>query len=241
MAQEADIGDLSLYHHSPPTSPPAAGPSALNNDFSFGTPSRSGTTSPRASGRPRGPLRIPSSPSSSNLSPPLPPLIPPAPPLLRTQRALSRSNSTPRARRAPSQDLSVQAPQTAPSTKALNRWVQAFVLVNFDLDVGPVVQLSHPPRRWGVGVSENIAFSSFPDTSLFSEGKVGWSFKLNDEESKGKGKGVEGGSVRTGEGGGKEDGRLWGFVMFVQKRDGTIKRGYFQVSRLISHAMGRRS
>lgn len=186
-------------------------------------------------------LPIPSSPSSSSLYfAPKP--SPRSPPTLRTH--LSRSNSTPKASRvarAFSQDLS--SIQTNPAldrallqeerTK-LTRWVEAFVIVNFDLDIGPVMEHSVPERRWGIGVTENIAFSSFPDTSLFTEGQLSWSFKLNDglvpdrgalrEEELNKER------LNGGEGGGQQEGRLFGFVLFLQKRDGSIKRGFFQVS-----------
>lgn len=260
MAHEADIGDLSLSALRLPPSPSGAA-NGGGGGGGGGTSSRSSTSyrprppslsfAPRTDdspARPVGPLRIPSSPSSSAISsPPLSTVLPLAPPLLRTQRTLSRSNSTPRSRsrRNPSHDLSTPPIAGPPSTAALERWVRAFVVVNFDLDVGPVIERTYPNRRWGLGVGENISFSSFPDTSLFAEGRVGWSFKLNDDlatDIKGKGRadrlghsnganGSEG--VRAGEGGGKEDGRLWGFVLFVQKRDGSIKRGYFQVRRAL--------
>lgn len=242
-ALEGDISELSLASLSLRDLPPASSSSSTAQ-----TPSQPLSPSTPRSERPSAPLRIPSSPSSSALSsPPLPPVplagsnaLPPH--LLRTQqRKLSRSNSTPRSRRAPSHDLSTPPADPARSTAALNRWAAAFVVVNFDLDVGPVIERAHPSRRWAIGVGENVAFSSFPDTSLFAEGRVGWSFKLNDDDggsqaaaAQGKGKtraDGKGKGVRAGEGGGKEDGRLWGFVQFVQKRDGTIKRGYFQVRR----------
>lgn len=250
MAHESDIGDLSLSALRLPASPPSreASSSSSSSSCRHRPPSLSFFPPPDGSPvRPEGPLRIPSSPSSSAIaSPPLSTIKPLAPPLLRTQRTLSRSNSTPRSRsrRNPSHDLSTPPVATPPSTAALERWVQAFVVVNFDLDVGPVIERTYPDRRWGLGVGENISFSSFPDTSLFAEGRVGWSFKLNDDlvtDSKGKGRadrppgmnGTSGKGVRAGEGGGKEDGRLWGFVLFVQRRDGSIKRGYFQVRRAL--------
>jgi hypothetical protein len=248
MAHEADIGDLSLSALRLPASPPPSTSSSSTSDRQRPPPSLSFSPPPSdgSPARPLGPLRIPSSPSSSALaSPPLSTAVPLAPPLLQTQRTLSRSNSTPRSRsrRNQSHDLSTPPLVTGPpSTAALERWVRAFVVVNFDLDVGPVIERTYPERRWGLGVGENISFSSFPDTSLFAEGRVGWSFKLNDDltaDSKGKGRadrppgtnGASGEGVRAGEGGGKEDGRLWGFVLFVQRRDGSIKRGYFQVRR----------
>ncbi|KAL7413136.1 hypothetical protein BDY24DRAFT_341111 [Mrakia frigida] len=122
----------------------------------------------------------------------------------------------------------------------MRRWAEAFVVVNFNLDVGPEVERCVPERRWGIGVGENIAFSSFPDTTLFNEGHLSWSFKLNDplpnpsasssSSSSSTALGEEELDPNGGEGGGQQEGRLFGFVLFLQKRDGKIKRGYFQKS-----------
>ncbi|TXT06632.1 uncharacterized protein COLE_05963 [Cutaneotrichosporon oleaginosum] len=58
------------------------------------------------------------------------------------------------------------------------RWVKEVVVCNFDLERGPVVERRAGGRRWGPGVKENVAFSSFPDTSLFTEGSIQFSFKI---------------------------------------------------------------
>ncbi|WVR00265.1 hypothetical protein IAU59_007408 [Kwoniella sp. CBS 9459] len=60
----------------------------------------------------------------------------------------------------------------------MNRWVKEVVVCNFDLERGPVVERRAGGRRWGPGEKENVAFSSFPDTSLFSEGSILFSFKI---------------------------------------------------------------
>ncbi|ODN77662.1 hypothetical protein L202_04813 [Cryptococcus amylolentus CBS 6039] len=60
----------------------------------------------------------------------------------------------------------------------MGRWVKDVVVCNFDLDRGPVVERKAGSRRWGFGEKENVAFSSFPDTSLFAEGTVLFSFKI---------------------------------------------------------------
>ncbi|WRT70225.1 uncharacterized protein IL334_007220 [Kwoniella shivajii] len=62
--------------------------------------------------------------------------------------------------------------------KKMNRWVKEVVVCNFDLERGPVVERRAGDRRWGQGEKENVAFSSFPDTSLFSEGSILFSFKI---------------------------------------------------------------
>ncbi|WWC91689.1 uncharacterized protein L201_006635 [Kwoniella dendrophila CBS 6074] len=63
-------------------------------------------------------------------------------------------------------------------SKKMSRWVKEFVICNFDLERGPVVERRAGDRRWGPGEKENVAFSSFPDTSLFSEGSILFSFKI---------------------------------------------------------------
>ncbi|OCF38214.1 hypothetical protein I316_00439 [Kwoniella heveanensis BCC8398] len=60
----------------------------------------------------------------------------------------------------------------------MSRWVKEVVVCNFDLERGPVVERRAGGRRWGPGEKENVAFSSFPDTSLFSEGSILFSFKI---------------------------------------------------------------
>ncbi|KAL7418405.1 hypothetical protein Q5752_006863 [Cryptotrichosporon argae] len=62
--------------------------------------------------------------------------------------------------------------------RRVGRWVKEVVVCNFDLERGPVVERRALGRRWGPGEKENVAFSSFPDTSLFAEGSITFSFKI---------------------------------------------------------------
>ncbi|WVR07677.1 hypothetical protein IAU60_004719 [Kwoniella sp. DSM 27419] len=64
------------------------------------------------------------------------------------------------------------------TARGMSRWVKEVVVCNFDLERGPVVERRAGGRRWGLGEKENVAFSSFPDTSLFSEGSILFSFKI---------------------------------------------------------------
>nr|XP_031861745.1 uncharacterized protein CI109_002978 [Kwoniella shandongensis]KAA5528817.1 hypothetical protein CI109_002978 [Kwoniella shandongensis] len=64
------------------------------------------------------------------------------------------------------------------TSRAMSRWIKEVVVCNFDLERGPVVERRAGGRRWGPGEKENVAFSSFPDTSLFSEGSILFSFKI---------------------------------------------------------------
>lgn len=62
----------------------------------------------------------------------------------------------------------------------MSRWVEEIVTCNFDLDRGPVVERRMMGREWGKGEKANVAFSAFPDTSLFQEGHITYSFKIRD-------------------------------------------------------------
>ncbi|KAK8853233.1 hypothetical protein IAR55_003935 [Kwoniella newhampshirensis] len=64
------------------------------------------------------------------------------------------------------------------TSRKMSRWIKEVVVCNFDLERGPVVERRAGGRRWGPGEKENVAFSSFPDTSLFSEGSILFSFKI---------------------------------------------------------------
>ncbi|GMK56685.1 hypothetical protein CspeluHIS016_0305250 [Cutaneotrichosporon spelunceum] len=132
------------------------------------------------------------------------------------------------------------------------RWVKEIVVCNFDLERGPVVERRAGRRRWGPGVKENVAFSSFPDTSLFTEGSIQFSFKIRHvppdpaalafpeppspnpvkvEPEKRADRTDRADEYRKWD----ERGREWmyGFVWFQQRRDRGIARGYMQKSVVI--------
>ncbi|KAJ9108801.1 hypothetical protein QFC21_000121 [Naganishia friedmannii] len=60
----------------------------------------------------------------------------------------------------------------------MKRWVDEVVVCNFDLDRGPIVERRMAGRPWAKGEKANVAFSAFPDTSLFQEGQISYSFKI---------------------------------------------------------------
>jgi hypothetical protein len=321
----SDIGDSSLNELSlsPSSSQPQPQPSfsslGPNRPSPSGTTSRPHLTDPFASSfssssstsrnlpsSPPLPLhdhrrpsssRIPSSPSQSDILSPStsPPNLTTSP--LRVQRTLSRSNSSPKPRRAranPSLDLGVSnyakmdVKVGQDERRKLRRWIEAICVVNFDLDVGPVLESTVPDKRWHMGVGENMsvrfassmhtmeegslptlpdqlpllrrAFSSFPDSTLFTEGQTTWSFKINNESTSplspslassnqnhrpsttslnsselipSSSSTTEALNPNGGEGGGQPDGRLFGFAFFLQKRDNSIKRGFFQKSLVV--------
>ncbi|CAE7170492.1 unnamed protein product [Rhizoctonia solani] len=102
----------------------------------------------------------------------------------------------------------------------LNRWVLSVAVVDFDLDIGPVVAKLYPSIKLDAPDRENIAFSSFPDTTLFDTGTQHHSFKLRLSQPV---RVVSEESTRDHE-------ILYGYASFMQRKDPTSKRGYLQRS-----------
>ncbi|KAG9014874.1 hypothetical protein FRB94_009032 [Tulasnella sp. JGI-2019a] len=123
------------------------------------------------------------------------------------------------------------APLDAEKRLALSRWIVTFAVVNFDLDLGPVVERLYPEVLMTSGVRENIAFSAFPDASLFETGVQCHSFRIRDtvsEQSR-----TSATSSPSSGASSISDGFLYGYALFLQKRDASSKRGYLQRSVVI--------
>ncbi|QRV74955.1 polarity axis stabilization protein [Ceratobasidium sp. AG-Ba] len=104
--------------------------------------------------------------------------------------------------------------------EALQRWVVSVAVVDFDLDIGPVVAKLYPSIKLSAPDRENIAFSSFPDTTLFDTGTQTHSFKIRLSQTLSI---VSKDSVR-------DIGVIYGYACFMQRKDPTSKRGYLQRS-----------
>lgn len=114
----------------------------------------------------------------------------------------------------------------------MSQWVLAFAIVNFDLDVGPVVCGVHPPLYLAPAEKENIAFSSFPDSLQFEQGSEVHSFRIQDLGVSHKQIVLDHDINRPD----SIDGYLYGYSHFSQRRDNTSKRGYQQTALvLLSH------
>ncbi|KAN0120747.1 hypothetical protein V8E52_004016 [Russula decolorans] len=109
----------------------------------------------------------------------------------------------------------------------LRRWVLGLAIVDFDLEQGPSLSCIFPQLPLYPFEAENIAFSAFPDSTLFKEGSETHSFRIREHV------------VRTSQGGSASnlfdsrrapspDGFLYGFSRFNQERSATSKRGYSQ-------------
>lgn len=62
----------------------------------------------------------------------------------------------------------------------LQRWILSIGIVNFDLEKGPDLVSLSPPLDISKEERDNIAFSSFPDTSIFDEGDTSFSFRIRE-------------------------------------------------------------
>ncbi|WFD30779.1 RNA helicase [Malassezia sp. CBS 17886] len=62
----------------------------------------------------------------------------------------------------------------------LQRWVLSVACVNFDLELGPDVEFMYPALGISKEEKDNIAFSSFPDTAVFEDGSLVFSWRVRE-------------------------------------------------------------
>ncbi|KII89815.1 hypothetical protein PLICRDRAFT_108142 [Plicaturopsis crispa FD-325 SS-3] len=161
-------------------------------------------------------VRSPSSPALADaLKPPTRPAAP---------RSISRSKTLPHddsaiLRSNSELDALVVDPE---NVRKIRRWILGLVLVEFDLDRGPVVSGSYPAFWISPSEAENIAFSAFPDSFQFDQGAQAHSFLIREDTASRKN------SVAPQDRPLCADGYIYGFSYFTQRRDVTSKRGYQQ-------------
>ncbi|KAI0635694.1 DUF1630-domain-containing protein [Trametes polyzona] len=109
----------------------------------------------------------------------------------------------------------------------LRRWILGLITVNFDLEVGPKITSVYPPLSLSHTEAQNIAFSSFPDSSHFDEGSRTHSFRLRLSPTDGEVWDNDTPRPTT------VDGFLYGFSCFTRTKDSSSKRGYQQTSTVI--------
>ncbi|EPQ27383.1 uncharacterized protein PFL1_04922 [Pseudozyma flocculosa PF-1] len=64
--------------------------------------------------------------------------------------------------------------------EAMQRWVLSVGCVTFDLELGPDLEFLYPPLGISREERDNIAFSSFPDTSIFDDGSSVFSWRVRE-------------------------------------------------------------
>ncbi|GJE96572.1 hypothetical protein PsYK624_127700 [Phanerochaete sordida] len=169
-------------------------------------------------GEERTPIKSPSNPS----------LVPPSPKV--NTRKLSRSNTLPKLSRADSsggstgedfQNLAMQPSKV----QELRRWILSLAIVDFDLDYGPKITSVYPSLELTDAETTNLAFASFPDSPQTASGSYIHSFRIRLPQSLAHSQNVRDHSA--------QDGFVYGFSHFTQRRDSTSKRGYQQRSLVI--------
>jgi len=78
------------------------------------------------------------------------------------------------------QDVPEVTPVPMEDLAALRQWVLSVACINFDLELGPDVEFLYPPLEISKEEKDNIAFSSFPDTSVFSDGSLVFSWRVRE-------------------------------------------------------------
>ncbi|EJD39035.1 DUF1630-domain-containing protein [Auricularia subglabra TFB-10046 SS5] len=104
---------------------------------------------------------------------------------------------------------------------AMRRWILCIAIVNFDIDTGPVVDQLYPSATLDASLKENIAFSSFPDASAVESTSELHSFRIRHTT----GTALDHTPL--------QDGFIYGFAYFLQRRDPSLKRGFLQRSVVI--------
>ncbi len=69
---------------------------------------------------------------------------------------------------------------TSRERRLLQRWILSIGCVTFDLELGPDLEFLYPPLGISKEEKDNIAFSSFPDTSIFDDGFTTFSWRVRE-------------------------------------------------------------
>ncbi|KAI8376415.1 uncharacterized protein BYT42DRAFT_574504 [Radiomyces spectabilis] len=103
--------------------------------------------------------------------------------------------------------------------KRFRKWIVGFCVVNFDLEIGQAMDYVYPPMELTEAEQKNVCFSAFPDSNVFEVGDQVYNIRVRATSSEFA---VSGPTTNAG--------FLYGYVFFRQKKDPTIRRGYFQKS-----------
>ncbi|KAI8384127.1 hypothetical protein BD560DRAFT_346078 [Blakeslea trispora] len=98
-------------------------------------------------------------------------------------------------------------------------WIVGFCVVNFDLEIGQALDYVYPAMDLTNLEQKNICFAAFPDSNVFEVGDQVFNIRVKASTSKFAASGPT-----------ADAGFLYGYVFFRQKKDASIRRGYFQKS-----------
>ncbi|KAI9201829.1 uncharacterized protein BJ171DRAFT_516673 [Polychytrium aggregatum] len=129
---------------------------------------------------------------------------------------------------------------------ALWQWILCVCVVNFDLELGQVLESVYPPIQFSEHEDKNISFSAFPDSNSSSHlGDSFFCFRMRSSASietlyklrkAPPISGIHSYATRSSADNGyliDTDGYTYGYVHFRQQKDKEIRRGYFQKSIVI--------
>ncbi|OZJ06645.1 hypothetical protein BZG36_00358 [Bifiguratus adelaidae] len=105
----------------------------------------------------------------------------------------------------------------------LRNWIIGFCIVNFDLEIGQALDYIYPHVGLSDEERKDIGFLAFPDTNAFLVGDQVFTFRIRSNSSSGF----------AASGPTNHAGFLYGYVFFRQKKDASIRRGYYQKSIVI--------
>ncbi|GAM24419.1 hypothetical protein SAMD00019534_075940 [Acytostelium subglobosum LB1] len=120
------------------------------------------------------------------------------------------------------------------------KWINALCTVNFDLEIGQILDYSHPKLTMREEEIKNLCFLSFPDSNSHLQGDIIYSFKLkcrNQDDSvdnlNGSGNGNHANNNNNNNGANNNNithSYQYGYVFFRQEKDPSLPRGYLQKS-----------
>ncbi|KAL1916113.1 uncharacterized protein VTP21DRAFT_6117 [Calcarisporiella thermophila] len=115
------------------------------------------------------------------------------------------------------------------ATETFRYWMMCFCVVNFDLEIGQALESIYPPTSdLTEQEKKSICFCAFPDSNVFEEGDTVFNFRIRSSACNQK---VESASASI-----YDRQFLYGYVFFRQKKDMSIRRGYYQKSLvMLSH------
>lgn len=133
------------------------------------------------------------------------------------------------------------APVAPDMHRALQRWVLAVAVVTFDIDLGPDVEFLYPPLPISQAEKDNIAFSSFPDTAVFEQGTLVFSWRVREVPGSAAGAAPpiaeERGALALHKPStifnSRSTSYIYGYSYFMQRADPQARRSYTQKSLVV--------
>uniref|UniRef100_A0A6G1SIZ2 Protein FAM116B n=1 Tax=Aceria tosichella TaxID=561515 RepID=A0A6G1SIZ2_9ACAR len=120
----------------------------------------------------------------------------------------------------------------------LSAWIHSIYIVTFDIEFGQAIEKQYPLDSKGLELTDqeanNICYSSFPDSNSSILGSTQFHFRMRlsnlDERLKLFYKQY---NTKTTQALSVDTKFIYGYVHFLQRKDPTLKRGYFQKSLVI--------